>query len=254
MPLETRSQYRQLADLLRQAIDRGDYPPGSVMPSEDELARRHKISRPTANRALSILRSEGLVRVERGRGTIVRELPVITRNAALRFAIRESGDARGAFQAELERLGLTARATVDVSRAPAPDDVAEILGVPPRAKVLTRAREMFANDVPVQLATSWLPLDIAAGTQLEQADTGPGGAYSRLADLGYAPERLTESVRVRLPEDNETRFLRLDVDQRVLFIRRVAQTAAGRAVEVTDSVIAAHQWELVYDWSAAPGV
>jgi len=251
MSLEpNRPQYRQVADLIRAEIDRGEYEPGASLPSEDELAARYGVSRRTVNRAETILRSDGVIHVERGRGTIVRELPVITRNAALRFAIRESGDARGAFQAELERLGLTSRATVEVSEVTAPDDVAETLGLDQGTAVLARRREMFANDVPVQLATSWLPLDIAAGTQLMQEDTGRGGAYSRLADLGHAPERFTESVCVRLADSAEARFLHLDAEQRVYVIRRTARTAAWRAVEITDSVLAAHQWKLIYEWPA----
>jgi DNA-binding GntR family transcriptional regulator len=60
VPLEPpRSQYRRLADLLRGAIERGEYPPGSVLPSEPELSQRYGVSRPTINRAVSILRAQG---------------------------------------------------------------------------------------------------------------------------------------------------------------------------------------------------
>jgi DNA-binding GntR family transcriptional regulator len=111
---------------------------------------------------------------------------------------------------------------------------------------------MYASNVPVQLATSWLPLDIAAGTQLAETDTGPGGAYSRLAELGHAPAAFIEIVRVRPPTGHEARFLRMDPEQRVIAIRRNARTAAGRIVEVNDIVLPAHQWELVYDWPAEP--
>ena len=107
---------------------------------------------------------------------------------------------------------------------------------------------MYANDIPLQLAVSYLPLDIANGTALTEADTGPGGTYSRLADLGHAPATLTESVRVRPPDDDEALFLRMEAEQRVFAVRRTARTAAGRAVEVTDIVLPAHQWELVYEW------
>jgi GntR family transcriptional regulator len=32
-----------------------------------------------------------------------------------------------------------------------------------------------------------------------QAETGEGGSYGRLADIGYGPERFTEDVTVRMP-------------------------------------------------------
>jgi GntR family transcriptional regulator len=252
MGLESpRPQYRQLADLIRDGIDRGEYAPSSLLPSEDELARRYNVSRPTVNRAMSILRSEGLIRVERGRGTIVRDLPLIRRDAVARQRIRETADARGAFQAELERLGLTAQSEVEISKAQAPAGIAGPLAVRPGTKVLTRRRKMYANDVPVQLATSYLPLDIATGTALAEADTGPGGTYSRLADLGHAPATLSESIRVRPPDDDEAQFLRMEAEQRVFALRRTARSAAGRVVEITDIVLPAHQWELIYEWPLA---
>jgi GntR family transcriptional regulator len=252
MPLETRSQYRQLADLLRTAIDRGEFAAGAVLPSEDELSRRYQISRPTVNRAIAILRAEGVVRVERGRGTVVRELPVLRRDAVTRQRIRDSASARGAFQAELDQLGLAARSDVELAEEPAPADIAALLDINPGTTALTRRRQMYASNTPVQLAVSWLPLDIVAGTQLAQTDTGPGGTYSRLAELGHAPAAFIEYVRVRPPTDNEARFLRMDPEQRVIAIRRNARTAAGRIIEVNDIVLPAHQWELIYDWPAEP--
>jgi GntR family transcriptional regulator len=204
------------------------------------------------NRAIAILRAEGIVRVERGRGTVVRELPVLRRDAVTRQRIRDAASARGAFQAELDRLGLAARSDVELAEEPAPADIAALLNITPGTNALTRRRQMYANSTPVQLATSWLPLDIAGGTQLAQADTGPGGTYSRLAELGHAPAAFIEYVRVRPPADNEARFLRMDPEQRVIAIRRNARTATGRIIEVNDIVLPAHQWELVYDWPADP--
>jgi GntR family transcriptional regulator len=251
VPIETpRAKYRQLADLLRSAIETGEYPPGSLLPSEPELAQRYEVSRDVAHQAVVVLRGEGLVRVDRGRGTVVRELPVLRRNAVIRQATRDQGNARGAFQAELARLGLEARSDVTISELPAPADVANLLDISLGATVLVRRRLMWAGEVPVQIATSWLPAEIAAGTPLAELDTGPGGIYSRLADIGYGPSSFTESVRVRPAEDQEARWLRVDPEQRVLAIQRIARTAESRCVEVNDIVLAAHQWELVYEWSA----
>src|SRR5438128_5140332 len=204
MPLEApRAQYRQLADLIRAGIESGEFPPGSLLPPENELTQRYGVSRRTVNRAVVILRGEGLVRVDRGRGTVVRELPVLHRDAVARQRERERGEARGAFQAEMRRLGLTARSDVEVLEVPAPGEVAEYLGIKPGTAVLTRRRHMYANDMPVQLATSWLPLEIAAGTRLAEPASGPGGIYSRLADLGHEPVKFAETVRVRPPRDDE---------------------------------------------------
>lgn len=242
--------YRQIAGLLRTAIEGGDYEPGAQLESESELGTRYAVDRTVINRALLILRAEGLVRVERGRGTFVREMPVLRRHAIARQQIRGQGGARGAFQAEMEALGITARSEAEVARAAAPADIAGLLGIASGALALVRRRRMYANKVPVQLAASWLPLDIAEGTPLAEDDTGPGGIYSRLAELGHAPARFAETVRVRPAADAEARFLRLDAEQRVYDLRRVARDDGGRVIEVNDIVLPAHQWELVYEWQA----
>jgi GntR family transcriptional regulator len=152
----------------------------------------------------------------------------------------------------MERLGLRPRSDVDVAEERVPADVAELLGITSGDLALSRRRRMYANDVPVQLALSWLPLDVAAGTILAEVDTGPGGIYSRLAEMGHSPARFAERIRVRLPTDDEARFLRLDVEQRVFAIRRTAGDVGGRVVEVNDITMPAHQWELEWEWEAEP--
>jgi GntR family transcriptional regulator len=253
MDIQTqRPEYIQVAAALRDAIIQGEWAPGALMPSEPELAVRYGVTRSTVNRAMSVLRTEGLVRPERGRGTTVNQLPVIRREALARQRrdAREAGQGRGAFDGELRRLGLTPRSDVEVAEMAAPDEVAGLLGVDQGTTVLARRRRMYANDIPVQLATSYLPLDIVAGTALASADPGPGGTYSRLADLGHAPATYTETARVRPPDASEAKFLQMDPDQRVVTIQRTARTAAGRIVEVNEITLPAHQWELVYEWSA----
>jgi DNA-binding FadR family transcriptional regulator len=68
MPIETpRSLYKQVADQLRQRIAAGSYAAGSTLPSEPELADQFGVSRVTINRAIQMLRAEGLVKVLRER-------------------------------------------------------------------------------------------------------------------------------------------------------------------------------------------
>jgi GntR family transcriptional regulator len=249
------SQYRQLADLLREQILRGDYPPGSTFPSEPELAAEHSLSRPTVNRALLVLRGEGLIRVERGRGTIVRSVPTIPRYATTRYARenRESQGARGAFDTEISRLGFEPRSDlVQVGPVRPPADVTAALALADADDALIRKRHMYAGDTPVQLATSYVPWSIAEGTQLEQTDTGPGGTYSRLAELGHAPARFTETIALRPPTSEEADFLRLSDEQHVLAVFHIAWTSEDRPVEVTIHVLPPHQWELHYEWPAEP--
>jgi DNA-binding transcriptional regulator YhcF (GntR family) len=73
-PSADRAVFRQLADLLRDQIESGDLGPGEALPSELRLAQEHGISRTTVRQAIGQLRTEGLVTVDRPRGTFVRVL------------------------------------------------------------------------------------------------------------------------------------------------------------------------------------
>jgi GntR family transcriptional regulator len=246
------ADYREIAAVLREEIASGVYPPGSRFPTGPELAARWRVSQGTANLAMNYLRSEGLIRTKRGRGTIINPVPVILRDASgrQRREARESGGARGAFDAELRRAGLEPRTDSEPGRAVPPAEVAAALGIPEGVEAIYRRRRMYAADGPVQLATSWIPADIAAGTAIEEADPGPGGIYSRLADAGHAPAEFTEEIRVRVPDDGEANALDLDSDHRVYAITRTARDSQGRAVEVNLIVMPAHQWTLAYTWPA----
>jgi DNA-binding GntR family transcriptional regulator len=70
-PLSGVPVYRQLADLLRERIASGTYPPRTPLPSARTLHQEFGIAMGTVNRAFDVLREEGLVRTIPGRGVWV---------------------------------------------------------------------------------------------------------------------------------------------------------------------------------------
>ncbi|MBS0328022.1 MAG: FadR family transcriptional regulator [Proteobacteria bacterium] len=74
MPLtavEPRRLYRQIADQLAQLIASGEYPPGSRLPAERELAAQLRVSRTSVREAIISLEMSGLVEVRVGTGVFV---------------------------------------------------------------------------------------------------------------------------------------------------------------------------------------
>lgn len=243
------SQYREIANVIRARIDDGTYPRGEALPREEDLAKELGVNRATVNRAIRVIEAEGTVYVHRGVGWIVRKLPPLPRDAATRHsrAHREREGSRGALATELAELGYELRSNNSVTAGRPPAVVAEILKVDADTdSVVIRAREMWANDVPIQIATSYIPLSIASGTPIEENDSGIGGISSRLAELGHAQVEIEERIKVRPPTASEGRFLQVTEDQRVYEILHTGRTADGRAVKVTLYVMPVHQWNLVY--------
>lgn len=63
--------YRQLAEILRARIARGDWAPGRAIASETALVQQYGIARTTVRRGVAVLVEEGLLFTVPQRGTYV---------------------------------------------------------------------------------------------------------------------------------------------------------------------------------------
>jgi GntR family transcriptional regulator len=245
-----RPRFAQIADILRDRINKQVHAPGSPLPGEHELSREFGVSRITINRAVGILRTEGLVLVRRGKGAFVRPIPVITRIATRRHGARDKG--RGAYDVEIRRMGLEPSWTASVERVPASELTAGLLDVAVGAELVVRRRKYFANDLPTQIADTYLVSELAEKAGVTEENTGPGGTYSRLADIGRGPIHFTEEIGLRGPTSVEAAFLDMEPSQSVFEILFVAADREHRPVAVTRHVMPGHQWRLRYEWTDEP--
>lgn len=63
--------YEQLAELIRAQILSGEIPAGRRVPSMRELTQEHGISHRTVDSAMQLLKAEGLIETEAGKGLYV---------------------------------------------------------------------------------------------------------------------------------------------------------------------------------------
>lgn len=93
MPKKTKLS-EQIADRLYEMIaDEGRYLPGSKLPNENELSEELQVSRTTLREAISFLVAQGVLEIQRGKGTFVAaELPAagldLTELAGMRSRVR----------------------------------------------------------------------------------------------------------------------------------------------------------------------
>jgi GntR family transcriptional regulator len=250
-PTSDRPVFKQIADGLRTAILSGELEPGARLPSEQQLIDSYRVARGTIRDAVDVLRSEGLVRTEHGRGTFVRDRPPVRRLAHDRFARRHRERGRAAYLAELEAEGRRPEVQVlEVARTKAPDEVAVWLQLAIGADVLVRRRRYLADGEPMELATSYIPWELAEGTRMVEANTGPGGVYARLEERGHELKRFSEEVAARMPTSDEVRALVLEPGVPVIRVVRVAYDTGERPVEACDTVMAADRYVLSYELPA----
>jgi GntR family transcriptional regulator len=80
MPSSRKPRYSIIADDVTRAIERGQYPVGTLLPSEAELRAKYDVSHHTVRDAMRVLQELRLVVPERGRGT-----RVVARSARSRY-------------------------------------------------------------------------------------------------------------------------------------------------------------------------
>jgi GntR family transcriptional regulator len=102
--------YRQIAADLRAAISAGQYPVGSRLPVERELARQYGVTAMTVRHGLDVLRAEGVIDSREKRGHFIASLPAGARveadggQAAVMAELRELREDLRRVQQRLDRL------------------------------------------------------------------------------------------------------------------------------------------------------
>ncbi|MFC7261543.1 GntR family transcriptional regulator [Streptomyces lutosisoli] len=245
---QKRPKYRRIADALRAQIDAGEYGPGDRLPGENPLAAEHGVAAMTARQALNALKNEGLVEARKGAGFYVRSFKPIRRRSIARLSREHWGSGATIFSADDARE-LTVEASL-LGEVTAPEPIARVLDLGEAGSSFARTRRFIVEDRPVLLSTSYMPYDLVAGTPVAEVETGPGGTYARLADLGHAPVHFREEVRVRAPSAEDAARLRLSADTPVIKIVRTAYEATGRAIEVNEMTLDSLAYVLEYDFDA----
>jgi GntR family transcriptional regulator len=246
------AKYQQIADRLRDQIDTGALQPGERLPSEPDLVRQFDASRNTVRLALALLTNQGLVVTRQGLGTFVTE-PAKPFTALLsRVAKQPPVQGTSTVLPEVSRgESETETSRLFVERAPASLSVAQKLEVTPGEMVVVRRRSGSIGEVPWMMMASYFPLDVAAGTRLEQAGEIDGGSIKLLADLGYTQVGFVDEIGARMPNTREFTFFGLSTGTPVVVINRTAYTK-DRPIRMTRYVYRADRVRLTHEVGDIP--
>lgn len=247
--------YRELAGLLRDAIEAGQYPPDSTLPRQEDIAAANGVNVKTVRQAVALLSAEGLVTPIRRRGTVVRSRPPMRRLGTDRYAKSKwKFGGTVAFVADREAIGrawtLTDQ-TQTVTRIDADAEVADVLGIEPGDPVVERARLVRDSGTPTHTLTSYYRAADVEDTPLADPSpgpAGPGGGFQVLTLAGLEPHRIRESFFARMPTPAELHQLELTAGEPVVVLRRITMTDTGRPVEFARGVHAASRFSWVYEF------
>lgn len=236
MAFDAPSKYAQVVAEIQKRVERGDYPPGSLLPSEYQLAADFGVSRPTIVKALSTLRQDGWIDTQQGKGSFVRGRP------ALAGAERTRPAEAVLELPELELSGELVQAGVKV----APAYVRALLNLEdPGAKAFLRQRVLSDEAGPVELASIWLPLELASGTDLSSPDLlGESIRHHVETRKHIRFDHAVERISARKPVGEESGLLHVEHDAPVLSVIVTAYDATTRPLQVTDLVLPGDRHEI----------
>lgn len=255
--------YLRVLEDLRERIRGGLLPPGARIPSRNAIIARYGVGETAAKHALQVLATEGLIEARTGSGSYVRKLPPA--GYLDHDRLQHPGSPFGLDEAAQDRAAPARRLSWEhqTTRLIPPPHIARRLGLEPGAEAVISTRYLLtADSEPVQLATSYEPEQVTAGTAVAVPEQGPlagRGVIERMAAIGIVVDEVIEEVSVRPSLLAESAALGMPPGAAALVIER-AHLASGWPVEAGDIVIAADRFRLRYripvpgfPGAAAPG-
>jgi GntR family transcriptional regulator len=249
---DPRPQHRQIAAEMRALILSGDMAPGSRLPSVRVLMETHGVVNQTVQRALQVLKDEGLITGKAGAGVFVRGTTQQVIEPASYVQPASDGAAYSWITEAAKRQQRGRSEILDVEEVEPPVQVAEALGLESGGTALMRYQLLLLDDEPAELVHAYYPVEIARGTALMHRRRIRGGTPTLLGDLGYTPKGKMDRVSARPPTSEEVTRLQLPEDASVLRTFRIVYTENHRPLEVSVLVKAGHLYELLYRHGDTP--
>lgn len=205
------ARYLEIASDLRERIESGEYGPDTALPLMRDIGASYGVSDITVRKAMQVLVREGLVESRRRAGMIVRRHPDRVRLTVRRRQVDrdELGYFSGPEVQHWRALTHPDGERTRVSTAPAPADVAELLGVD-SGTLLTVRRRIIGDPIRAdhrQLADSWIPAWVTEEVPSLSGNTGPGGMYDRVEEWAKRPLEWREEVSARMASPEEAEML-----------------------------------------------
>ena len=219
--LSTAPRYKQLADVIRNAIEQGLLRDNKALPSERELADKYQVSRDTVRKAVRFLEERGIVYSDHGRGTFV--APSIVRRMA-RFIDSFSQDTQ-------HRGGVPGQRILTVEPVAASMGIAGLLGLEPGHPLIRVRRVRLIDGAPVGVHDAYFPLPRGAKlerSEIEQAES----LYKLLTDkFGFSPAEAVENLSAATADAEDAQMLGISPGAPILLCERITLSDRREPIE-----------------------
>lgn len=215
--------YKQIKALILESLRRVEWKPGTMIPSEFELAARFQVSQGTVRKAIDELAAENLLVRRQGKGTFVATHHEPHSQYRFLRLLADGGRAPGSHSSQF----------VACKRLRAPTDIAVLLGLKPGAAVIYIERVLKFGEQPVVMDDIWLPASLFKGLNFERLSAYVGPLYGLFeSEFGVAMVRADERIRAVPAQEAAATCLRVDLGSPLLLVERVSYSYADKPVEV----------------------
>jgi GntR family transcriptional regulator len=227
--------WAQLETALKTRLDAGEF--DDRFPTDAELVDQYSVSRHTVREAIRHLNSAGVLRRERGRGTVINRGRFEQPLGALYSLFRS-----------VESSGASQRSEVVELREDTDPAVAARLELEPDEPLLYLERIRCADQAPLALDRSWLPMRLAG--DLLTSDFERTALYDELEQrCGIRPDAGWERIAPVLPTPEQRRTLAMKRGEAAFFLERLG-TAHGEPIEWRTTLIRGDRYRFVSQFSA----
>ncbi|MHB9848998.1 GntR family transcriptional regulator [Streptomyces krungchingensis] len=250
MGLDVPPQHEVVANDLRRRLDNQEWAVGDRLPSRAQLAKHYGVGTNVLQKAQERLIVEGRLEGRAGSGTYVSKPRERRRMIRSRHREHRGGSPFRADMAELGRAG--SWEAHSEARVPAPDNIAQRLGLDPGDPCVRTAYEFLSDSRPAQLSVSWEPMSITGGSPILLPEMGPlagAGVVERMRSIGVDVSHTVEVPRPARATQEQANLLGISLGDMVLVIERTYYDGHGRAVETADIVIPETLWEVAYEFA-----
>ena len=213
--------YRQIKGLMLRALEAGEWAPGTVIPSENELASRYKVSQGTVRKAIDELSAGNLLVRRQGKGTFV--ATHADPRAFFRFLrlIPLAGD-----------IVQSKSVPIECWRAKAGLEAARTLGIKLGAPIIIVRRVLEFSAKPVVVDEIYLPGEVFAGLNLDVLKEHQGSVYSLFEErFGVRMIRAEERIRAVAAARVTAELLKVADGSPLLSVERVSYTYGDKPME-----------------------